>query len=151
MKLFHYHHNLPKRFIRFQALVGLADIRDGENAIDIGLENAAGEQRHDFSGEEAGGGDLFLHGAGAQDGPANLETFAHHIFSVKLITAAGHGAYENHAAVMGHGFLAGFDVRAADEIKQHIDSFTACPFFCGGCEVVKVIRKNKAVFQAERF
>ena len=91
--------------------------RYGENAIDVGLENAAGEQRHDFCGEEARCGDFFFHGAGAQDCPADLKALAHHVFRVKLITAARHGADEDHAALVRHGFLAGFNVRAADEVE----------------------------------
>src|SRR5258708_3196565 len=106
--------------------MGFTDIRDGENAVHVWVENAAGEQRHDLGCEEAGGGHFFFQRTSAQDSSANLEALAHDVFSVKFIAATGDSAHKNHAALMGHRFLAGFDVGAADEIEQHIDSFASC-------------------------
>jgi len=43
---------------------------------------------------------------------------------------------------VGHRFLAGFDVRAADEIEQDVDAFAGSPFFGGGGEVIKIIAQR---------
>ena len=40
--------------IQFQALMGFADFGHGEDAIDVGAENAVSEKGNDFRGEEGG-------------------------------------------------------------------------------------------------
>jgi len=79
---------------------------------------------------KARSGDLFFQRAGAENRSANLEAFAHDVSGVQFVGASGDSADEDHAALVSHGFLAGFDVRATHEIEQHVDAFAFCPFFC---------------------
>jgi hypothetical protein len=56
----HDHHKLAKALIRFRRWWAWL-ISDGENAIDVGLENALSKQQDDLGGEEALGRDFFFH------------------------------------------------------------------------------------------
>src|SRR5262249_21871191 len=134
-----------------QALVGLYDLREREDAVDIGAEHSVGQQWHNLGGEGAGHSDFLIERAGAQNGPTELQALAHDVARVELVAAAGDGAHQEQTSLMGHQLLAGFDVGAADEIEHHVDALASGPFGGGGLKFIEVVAHGEAGLEPQRF
>jgi hypothetical protein len=51
--------------------------------------------------------------------------------------------------MLSHEPMTGFDVRPADKIKHHVDSFSRGPLLRSGLQVIKAVADDDPIFKAD--
>ena len=101
------------------------DLLDWEDGIYHGLNSFLGQQRHNFSRECGGDGDLLIERSRAQDRTYDVETFAQDLIEIDLSLTTCHSTDKDDPAPQCCGFEARGEIRTAIQIEYNVESSVA--------------------------
>ena len=109
--------------------MSVLDLLEWEDGVDDWLHSSLGQQRHNFSCEVGGDGDLLLERSCAQHSTDNVKTFAQDLVEIDLRLTTCHSTDEYDPGPQRCGFEAGREIRTAIQIEHDIKSAAASHAF----------------------